>query len=62
MLSSVIMGSKRNVNKWIATEISSRKNKLLDITREPTMYKLANVRVILKFSNSALVQKICSSL
>ena len=61
MLSYLILDSNKKVTDWISTGISSEKIKPFDINLEPTMSNLANGKVILKFSNSVLVQKKFSS-
>ena len=57
ILSSLILDSNRKATNWISTEILSKKIKSFDSGLEPTMSNLANVRVNLKFNNSALVQE-----
>ena len=61
-LSSLILDNNKKVTNRILTRISSEKNKPLDTNLEPTMSNLANDKVILKFSNSILVQEFFSSL
>ena len=62
MLSSLILDSNKKVTNWILTGISSEKIKPSDTKLESIMSNLANGRVIIKFSNSVLVQKSTSSL
>ena len=62
MLSFLILDNNKNVTNWIATGLSFEKIKPFDTNLEPAMSNLANGGVILKFSNSALVQKTVSSL
>ena len=57
MLSSLILGSNRNVTNWISTIISSEKIKPFNNGLEPTISNLANGRVYLKLTNSILLQK-----
>ena len=57
MLSSLILGSNRNVTNWISTIISSEKIKPFNNGLEPTISDLANGRVYLKLTNSILLQK-----
>ena len=62
MFISLILDGSEKVTNWILTGISSEKLKPFDTNLEPTMSNLANGRVILKYNNSVLVQKIFSSL
>ena len=62
MLSSLILDSNKKVTNWILTGISSEKIKPSDTKLESIMSNLANGRVIIKFSNSVLVEKSTSSL
>ena len=62
MLSSLILVSKKNITYQISTRISSEKTKPTVTNFEPTMFYVANDRVILKRDNSMLVQKLFSSL
>ena len=62
ILSSLILESNKKVTNWISIEISSEETEPFDTNLDPAVSKLANGRVILKFSNSALVQKSFSSL
>ena len=59
ILSSLILHSNKKVTDWISMGISSENIKLFDTNLEPIMYNLANGRVILKCSNSILVQNFC---
>ena len=58
MLRSLILDSNKKVSNWISTEISSKKIKPFDTNLEPTLFSLVNNKVILKFNNSVLLQKI----
>ena len=58
MLSSVILDGNKKFINWILNGISSENIKLFDINLEPIMSNLTNGKVILKFNNSVLVQKI----
>ena len=62
MLSSLTLKNTKKVTKWLLNEISSEKIKPFNTNLELTMSNLANGRVILKFSNSVLVQKSSFSL
>ena len=62
ILSSLTLDNNKNVTNWISTRISSEKIKTFDTNLEPNMSNLADSRVVLKFNNSVLVQKISSSL
>ena len=57
MLSSLTLDSNKNFITWISTRILPEKNNSFDTNLEPTMFNLANGRVILKLNKSALVQK-----
>ena len=57
MLTSLILSSNEKVTHWILTGISSKNIKPFSTNLEPTMFNLANGRVILKFNNYVLVQK-----
>ena len=57
MLSSLILDCNKKVTNRISPGMSSDKNKPFGDNLEPTMSNLTNGRVILKSSNSALVQK-----
>ena len=59
MLSSLILNSNKKVTNWISTRTLSEQIKLFDTNLEPTISNLANARVTLKFTKSALVQKEC---
>ena len=59
---SLILDSNKEVIHWISTGILSENIKPFDSNLEPTMFSLANGKVILKFSNSVLAQKSSSSL
>ena len=61
MFSSLILDSNKKVINWISIRISSKKIESFDTNLETTVSNLANGRVILKSSNSALVEKINSS-
>ena len=58
MLSSVILDGNKKVINWILNGISSENIKLFDTNLEPIMSNLINGKVILKFNNPVLVQKI----
>ena len=62
MLSSLTLHNNKKLTNWISTKILPEKIKSFNINREPTMSNLANIRVTLKFNNSALVQKSSSPL
>ena len=62
IVSSLILDSNKKVTNWILTGASSEKIKPFDTNLEPTMSSLANGKIILKFKNAVLVQKIFSSL
>ena len=62
MFSSLILNSNKKTTNWISTGKSSEQIKPFDTNLEPPMSNLANGRVILKFNNYILVQKISSSL
>ena len=62
MLNLLSLDSNKKVTNWISTGISSETIKPFHTNLEPTMSNLANGRVILKFNNYVLVQKISSSL
>ena len=62
MLNSLILDSNEKGTNWISTRILSEKIKLFYANHEPTMFNLANSRVILKFNNSVIVQKRSPSL
>ena len=57
MFSSLILDSNKKVTNWKSPGKSSEKNKPFGDKFEPTMSNLTNGRVILKSSNSVLVQK-----
>ena len=57
MLSLLILDANKKVTNWISSRIPSENIKPFDINLEPAMSNLANGQVILKFSNSVLVQK-----
>ena len=57
MLTSLILSSNEKVTHWILTGISSKNIKPFSTNLEPTMFNLANGRVILKLNNYVLVQK-----
>ena len=59
--SYLILDSNNKID-WILTRISSEKIKPFDTNFEPTLSNLAKSKIILKFSNSVLVQKKFSSL
>ena len=58
----LVLDSNEKVTDWISTTISSEKIKPLDTNLELSTSNLAIDKSILKFNNSALVQKIFSSL
>ena len=58
MLSSLILDNNKKVITWILTRISPEKIKPFDTNLKPVMSNLSNGRVILKFNNSVLMQKI----
>ena len=62
MLNSLILDGNKEVIYWICTGILSENFKQFDSNLDLTMFNLANGKVILKFNNSVLVQKISSSL
>ena len=62
MLNSLILDSNKEVIYWISTGILSENIKPFDSNLEPTMFSLANGKVILKIKNSVLVQESSSSL
>ena len=55
---SLILDSNKEVIYWISTGILSENIKPCDSNLEPTMFSLANGKVILKFNNSVLAQKV----
>ena len=58
----LILDSNKKVTNWISTRISSEGIKPFNANLELTMCNLTNGRTILKFNNSVLVQKRCSSM
>ena len=58
----LVLDSNEKNTDWISTTISSEKIKPFDTNLELSMYNLAIDKAILKFNNSALVQKIFSPL
>ena len=61
MFSSLILHSNKKFTNWISTGMPFEKNELFDTNLEPTMFNLANGRVILKSNNPDWVPKIFSS-
>ena len=57
MLNSLTLGNNKRVTNWILTGVSPENIKPFVINLEPTMPNLVNGRVILKFSDSVLVQE-----
>ena len=62
MLNFIILDSNKNVTNCISTLIPSEKIKPFDTNLEPIISNLGHGRANVKFSNSVLVQKFCSSL
>ena len=62
MLNFIILDSNKNVTNGISTLIPSEKIKPFDTNLEPIISNLGHGRANVKFSNSVLVQKFCSSL
>ena len=62
MLSSLMLDNDKKVTNWILSGASSEKISPSDTNFEPTLSNLASGKVILKFSNSVLVQKTSSLL
>lgn len=62
MLNLLTLDSNSKITNWISIEVSSKKNKPIDINLSPTRTNLANGRVTIKFNNSVLVQTNSSSL
>ena len=58
MLSSLTLDNNKKVINWILTRISPEKIKPFDTNLKLVMSNLSNGRVILKFNNSVLMQKI----
>ena len=57
MLSLLTLDNNKKVTNWTLTRVLPEKSKPCDTNFEPTMNNLANGRVILKISNSFLMQK-----
>ena len=55
------MDSNKIITNWRSTRMSPEKMQSFDTNIEPTMFNLANGRIIFKLNNSVLVQKKFSS-